>query len=364
MAMAGSSESSDIGRLWDEALASYEKTTENDLRAHMGKQITVTQLVMQQEQELAAFTSFRHNKGKVDKIRSVIARNADIINNFADLVGDLASAAYPPSATILTAFTLVMSASKHVSEDYDMIEGFFDLMHSFLERLSLIEGKMPREREYQVMLVRVFSSFLDLSAIAHQYCRKRGRLIKWAKALVEKNDKELKGAFDGLNTHLSRLESATIIRTLAAALSASESAKQTQVAVGSLAINTTEILSVQKQELALVSESSLDIKDVLLQGRESAERDADMAATTKDTAATAKRVEGLLKEQLEERKKKDRLRSDKNVDSGDKKSQAMKELKDAFRTDADARMKARHEDLANHFVQGTFEVSKIAQRQL
>jgi hypothetical protein len=59
-----------------------------------------------------------------------------------------------------------MTASKHVSDDYDMIESFFKVMQVFLERLSLLEDKIPPQEAFQRPLVKVFSSLLKISGIA------------------------------------------------------------------------------------------------------------------------------------------------------------------------------------------------------
>lgn len=76
---------------------------------------------MDQQRQLESFKGFRHDKGKLDKLRTVISNNADIIQGVAKHVADAASTSFPPSSALLTAFTFVMNASKHVSEDYDMV---------------------------------------------------------------------------------------------------------------------------------------------------------------------------------------------------------------------------------------------------
>jgi hypothetical protein len=131
----------------------------------------------------------------------------------AQHIANAATPALPPASAILTAFTYVMGAAKGVSDDYDMVESFFDIMNGFLERLSLLERKLPPEKPYQVSLIRVFSSILNLSAIARTY-REKGRFSNWAKNLVEHQDSNLKGAYDLLQKHLSHLESITLMATI------------------------------------------------------------------------------------------------------------------------------------------------------
>lgn len=50
--------------------------------------------MMDQQQLLQAFAGFRHNKVKVDKLRAVIARNADVIQSVATFVANAASGAF------------------------------------------------------------------------------------------------------------------------------------------------------------------------------------------------------------------------------------------------------------------------------
>ncbi|CBX95105.1 hypothetical protein LEMA_P115200.1 [Plenodomus lingam JN3] len=216
---------SDVAVLWEAALDNYRKTTDVDLRAHLRTQRSTTSIKLEQQRQLETFKAFRHNKGKLDRFRTMISGNADIIEGVAKHIGDAASFAFPPSSAILTAFTLVMTSSKYVSEDYDMIEGFFSMMQSFLQRLSLLENKI-QPQSFQSFLINVFSSLLQLSAIARAYCAK-GRISKWARALVDGNDPDLKAAYGKLNTDLQELESAIIMQTLRTTIEISDDAKST-----------------------------------------------------------------------------------------------------------------------------------------
>lgn len=53
-----------------------------------------------------------------------------------------------------------------MAKDYDLIAGFFDLMQSLLERINLLEGRIPPEKMYKTILMRVFASLLGLCGIA------------------------------------------------------------------------------------------------------------------------------------------------------------------------------------------------------
>lgn len=62
-----------------------------------------------------------------------------------------------------------IQASKNVSDDYDQVAAFFDIMGSLLERLSLLETKLPSAKNYKTILMRVFSSLMGLCGTATKY---------------------------------------------------------------------------------------------------------------------------------------------------------------------------------------------------
>ncbi|KAF4466083.1 hypothetical protein FALBO_7062, partial [Fusarium albosuccineum] len=208
-----SREETDLGALWQEALIKYCEECGTDLRTLPISRLNITHTKAEQERQLVLFSEYRHDKGKLDKLRSLVAQNSDIVVGVATHIANAGSAAFPPSAALLTAFNYVMNASRAVSEDYDMIVSFFDVMNSFLERISMLESRMPGEWQFRRFLVNVFSAMMTLSAIARE-CRLKGRLSRWAKALIDGSDPKLKGAFDSLHMHLGRFESAAMLTTL------------------------------------------------------------------------------------------------------------------------------------------------------
>ncbi|KAJ3545081.1 hypothetical protein NM208_g2690 [Fusarium decemcellulare] len=208
-----SGEETDLGTLWQEALIKYCEECGTDLRTLPISRLNLTHIKAEQEHQLVLFSEYRHDKGKLDKLRSLVASNSDIVVGVATHIANAGSAAFPPSAALLTAFNYVMNASRAVSEDYDMIVSFFDVMNSFLERISMLESRMPGEWQFRRFLVNVFSAMMTLSAIARK-CRLKGRLSRWAKALIDGSDPKLKGAFDSLHMHLGRFESAAMLTTL------------------------------------------------------------------------------------------------------------------------------------------------------
>jgi hypothetical protein len=209
----GPNDDTDVGTLWQEALIKYHEECGTDLQAMPLSRRNLTHIKAEQDRQLLLFSEYRHDKGKLDRLRNLISTNSDIVLSVASHIATAASSAFPPSSALLTAFNYVMNASRAVSEDYDMIVSFFDIMNSFLERISLLESRKPSDRQFNRFLVNVFSAMMTLSAIARK-CRMKGRLRKWAKALIDGSDPNLKGAFDALHMHLQRFESVVMLSTL------------------------------------------------------------------------------------------------------------------------------------------------------
>lgn len=72
-----------------------------------------------------------------------------------------------------------MRASKNVSDDYDQVAAFFEIMGSLMERLSLLETKLPSAKNYKTILMRVFTSLIGLCGTATKYVTD-GRFSKFA----------------------------------------------------------------------------------------------------------------------------------------------------------------------------------------
>jgi hypothetical protein len=93
-------EPSDIGILWKQALDKYYSDTKDVLKDFYGKNGKVLPemdwdtdtLFKLQEQEAEKFSKFRHKGDTLDKIRSAIGKNSEIIQAVAQNVTDAASA--------------------------------------------------------------------------------------------------------------------------------------------------------------------------------------------------------------------------------------------------------------------------------
>ncbi len=129
---------STLGSLWINAYKTLQEESETKLPL-----MNIDMIIAEQYRQVQLFDQFRHNKGKFDSLRSVMSRNTEVVQNMTSNVMTVASAGFPPSSIILTAFNLVLNASKAVSDDYDTIVTFFEAMNSFLRRISMLDRTLP-----------------------------------------------------------------------------------------------------------------------------------------------------------------------------------------------------------------------------
>jgi hypothetical protein len=301
-----------------------------------------------------------------------VSKNSQIIQSVASNIANAASSAFPPSTAILTAFNYVMTASKAVSDDYDMIVQFFDIVNSFLERVSMLEGRIPDMRPFQLHLMKVFKSLLVLCAIARRYRTTQGRLKKWAKALVDGSDGKLQGAFQGLHTQLERFEAATQIATLRTAIDSSrkldsygkelkaiQAGVSQTIELGHQGVAVGEQNFAQGQQILAMEEHTFSIalvgkgfaQDAAMSSKEILEVVTRHETTESEQTDMMKRFESKLDRTMKSQQPKNKSGGDLEIDAGARKSGALKNLEQKLRDDT----KSQLMDLESNYVHGTFE---------
>ncbi len=96
-------EVTDLGALWEQALNDYyTESGGTDLRGSDSSRWNMGRILGEQEDQLQLFSQYRHDKGRVDKLRTLVSQNSAIIQNVASHVANAASTAFPPAAAILT----------------------------------------------------------------------------------------------------------------------------------------------------------------------------------------------------------------------------------------------------------------------
>ncbi|KAI6764010.1 hypothetical protein HG530_007799 [Fusarium avenaceum] len=199
------SDDRDVADLWKEALKSYQSIVGFDLDRKFDNAQSMLDFGTDQ---MNNFHKFRHDKGKVDRLRTLFSANMDLIEKGSNQIIAAAAPAFPPAAAIGTALTYMLQACRSVSADYDIIIVFFEDMNSFLTRITILETRLPQHKAYQNCLMEVFTSFLTLCGFAHKYIE-LGRFKKWISNLFKGDDGELGGARAGLNKRLEHLQQAT-----------------------------------------------------------------------------------------------------------------------------------------------------------
>lgn len=84
-------EPSDIGDVWEQALDKYYRDTGINVKSLPQTTWNISTMKNDQERQVTEFSKWRHNKGVVDKFRSAISRNSDIIQAVAKNVANAAS---------------------------------------------------------------------------------------------------------------------------------------------------------------------------------------------------------------------------------------------------------------------------------
>ncbi|KAL7802262.1 hypothetical protein V8C44DRAFT_345495 [Trichoderma aethiopicum] len=242
----------DVADLWKQALKQYKGIVGFDLQPKFNN---VQAMIDFGTNEMDAFHKFRHNSKKVDKLRSLFAANMDYIEKGTQQLISAAVPAFPPAAAIGTAITYLLSACRQVSADYDVVVVFFDDMNSFLQRVIILETRLPPHKAYQKCLMDVFTSFLTLTGYAHKYIE-LGRFKKWITNLIEGEDSDLGGARKKMDKDLARLQNATEF----AILGNSEELKKMSAELQVNQTAHTQMLEEQKEVMFNISQDTGSIR--------------------------------------------------------------------------------------------------------
>ncbi|KAK0373549.1 hypothetical protein CLIM01_09075 [Colletotrichum limetticola] len=201
----------DISDLWQEALKNYKGIVGFDLQRSFDN---VQDMIKFANQEMERFHDYRHNKGKVDRLRSAFASSLGYVETAAQILVPAVEGAFPPAAAIGTALTLIIKGCRSVTVDYDILVVFFEDMNGFLNRIAILETRLPKHRAYQNCLMEVFVSMLTICGQGRK-CIDLRRFKKWISNLVNGDGGELTEARDELKKKLDHLQMATQFAILA-----------------------------------------------------------------------------------------------------------------------------------------------------
>ncbi|KAH7381195.1 hypothetical protein DE146DRAFT_793188 [Phaeosphaeria sp. MPI-PUGE-AT-0046c] len=374
---AQQSSSTDLGRLWTQAIKDYKARTGEDLSA-MGAQ-NMAEVMKSTDAGMKRFKGFRDDGSKMSRFRSSIGNHLGDIQKCIDgmaMVG-AAAGAFPPAmpvGLVFTAASRLISAFAGVKADYDRVESFFAYSARFFERLSILESRAD-SGPLMIAIVRVFSMQLSVCARV-QFLIKEKRFSQWLNALWNMEDQELVAAYAAMQASIDELDQAVGFESYSHIRAVQDdvrtnnnklSAVQEEVSASNAKLDDLDekIRSFRAdlgQDVQQLYASSLKLEVVITNGF--------VAVQTKQDESHALLVQ-ILKNQdksskvsgLEEKKKKNQ-NSNQKGDVGDRKFQALRQIKKFFNdnhsvfpswADAQSMNMAQDEDMRESQVKHTAE---------
>ncbi|KAF2683373.1 hypothetical protein K458DRAFT_389990 [Lentithecium fluviatile CBS 122367] len=199
----------DLGALWTRAVDDYMKKTGKKM-SHLGAQ-NMAAVMKTTESSLQVFGGFRHNDGKVDKVRSAFSRHLEdmqtVINGLESI--GTAAGAFPPAMPVGIVFSTcghLLSSFAGVKADYDRVEAFFEHLGRFFERLAILENQADYE-PLAVAIVRVFSAQLSICGLVEAMMKSK-RFKQWLNALWNLEDTDLAAAYATMQASIEELGAA------------------------------------------------------------------------------------------------------------------------------------------------------------
>ena len=228
-------DATDLGILWTRAVDKYTQKTGQKL-AHLRGQ-SISDVMQTTAVEKKRFESYRHDNGKLDKVRAAFGRHLDGMQKCLDgvqTIGEAASAFPPamPVGIIFAACGHMFQAFAGVQKDYDQAEAFFDHSRRFFDNLTLLEGKTD-PRPLAKAIVRTFASQLVICGIV-QDMKNNGRFKQWLNALWNLESPELAAAYAEMQASIEELGATVGYATYSAIRDAYEELKATHEDVGEI----------------------------------------------------------------------------------------------------------------------------------
>lgn len=183
--------------------------------------------------------------------------------------------------------------------------------------------------------------------MARSYCAK-GRFSKWAKALVDGKDPDLRAAYEGLKENLQDLESAIIMQTFRTTIEISENARSTnqdvkaiQGQLGGIAVMSMQTLETSQQTFSTTVRIETGVEQLL--------------HTSVDNVATGNEILRLQKKMLDMLQLKENKDKQRNMESGASRPVNFGRLKTKLKNAAQGGIDERLADMKQTCVEGLFD---------
>ncbi|KAF2230805.1 hypothetical protein EV356DRAFT_519320 [Viridothelium virens] len=360
-------DASDLANLWEEAIADFKGSTKLDLTQWHFK--SMDEAMDSAKQQSEKFSAWRHDKGKVDHVRSLLGNNLNSIQKVvtgAKMAADAAGAFPPalPATALMTAFTVVFQTFKDVKADYDRVSGFYNQMGSFFDQISMVENKSPKLGPFERCIRKVFSAMLTIAGIAADY-KSKGRFKKWAKNLVDgAGDPKLAGAYSTMDDAIVKLHQAVGLATLSVLVDVQEVTTRIEGKTDDILISQQEIKSITVDTHSDIStlregqeESLLELGGLRRAMTSGFEGVARMEAQTQQLRADLKEMMNRELKQSNSEKQADSKpeKSGKGASATESRRYRNAQVKRHFSDGAEARniIRAQRKEIAESFVEGT-----------
>ncbi|KAJ6196522.1 hypothetical protein J3E72DRAFT_243669 [Bipolaris maydis] len=297
------STSTDLGRLWTQAISDYNARTGEDLSS-MGAQ-SLDGAMKSLDDGMERFKGFRHDGSKTSRFRSVIGHSLGDMQKCIDGIAVIGAAAgaFPPAMPVGLVFTAASRLISVMKADYDRVESFFEYSGRFFERLSLLEER-AESGPLAIAIVRVFSMQLSVCGRV-RYLIKKKRFSQWLNALWNMEDQELLAAFAAMQASIDELNQTVGYETYSSIRTVQDEVKTGNDKLDALYMSSLKLEVVVSEGFVAVQTKQNESHALLLQLQKS--------------------VEKLGKTPEHDEKKKQSGKS--KGDSGDRKFQALREIK-------------------------------------
>ncbi|KAI4612829.1 hypothetical protein J4E80_006884 [Alternaria sp. BMP 0032] len=269
------------------------------------------------------FKGFRNDGSKKASFRSAMGNHLGDLQICIDgfqAVADGANALAMPVGLVFTAASRLISAFAGVKADYDSVEEFFAYSARFFQRLSLLKNDAPSE-SLAVAIVRVFSMHISVCARVKQLIKHK-RFKQWLNALWNEVDQELIATYAGMQAAIQELNETVSLEMHGTLAIVQHDVLANNAKLDELDEKLQSYRSSLEHGILQVYESMINLHLVINDVRNTQLEDhALILQIFKSTVKTSKAPE------IEEKKKSSQKSKG---DIGDRKFQALRELKKFF----------------------------------
>jgi hypothetical protein len=198
---------SSFGALMRGAIFEYEATTGEKLNGNPLLQAkSIEDVLDYTEKKMSDFTDFRHNDGRWDKIRTVLANALQPVATVSTAMGAATGNIWPPCAVAFTAINFLVCAASRVRNGFDDLVGILEDIGTYLSALRVLDDGLPQYRHAQIetKVKQIFAATLILCGITTVYI-KQGRLGRGVRLAFSK-DIKLKEAHEKLEKAVKDLD--------------------------------------------------------------------------------------------------------------------------------------------------------------